>query len=226
MELRLIVGDTETTGPTTHDKVCEIAWVEIDRNFEVIYQVRSLIDPQMPISAGASGVHGIEDKDVAEAPTIEQFFGEVMPGALDGSVCLIAHNVIFDRRYFEPFIPSLAAEVCTLRLARRAFPEVENHKLPTLMYALSLDRGDSHSALGDVITCLSLLRKISEKLEKGIDELAVESLKPIWVEKMPFGKHRGMPVRALDSGYTSWLLKLPDLDRDTRWTLEEIKAGR
>lgn len=226
MELRLIVGDTETTGPTTNDKVCEIAWLEIDRRFNVINEVRSLIDPQMPISPGAMGVHGIEDHMVADSPTIEQFFYEVMPGALDGSTCLIAHNVIFDRRYFGPFMPGLASEVCTLRLARRAFPEVENHKLPTLMYALGLTRGESHSALGDVTTCLDLLRKISDRLDKGIDELAAESLKPIWVEKMPFGKHKGVPLRALDGGYRSWLLKLPDLDRDTRWTLEEIIAGR
>lgn len=226
MELRIIVADTETTGPKTTDKACEIAWLEVDSNLNVINEVHSLIDPQMPISAGAMGVHGIEDHMVANAPTIEEYWSIVNPGALDGPVCFVAHNSIFDKRYYGPYIPNMAAEICTLRLARRAFPEAENHKLSTLMYALQLDRGKSHSAAGDVVTCLSLLRRCSERLGLGVLDLAAESMKPIWVEKMPFGKHKGVPLRALDGGYKAWLLKLPDLDTDTRWTLEEIAAGR
>jgi exodeoxyribonuclease X len=225
MHLRYILGDTETTGPTPSDKVCELAWVELNEELEVIDKQYSLIDPQIRISAGASGIHGITNQDVAEAPTIEEFFGEVLTSPLDGPVMLIAHNVQFDKRYLAPFIPNLAGELCTLRLARRFWPDAENHKLSTLMYHLALTRGESHRADGDVETCLDLLRKIVEKSGKSLPELAAESMEPLFVKVMPFGKHKGTLLKDLPRSYIDWALKLDNLDRDMRYSLELVKTG-
>jgi len=224
---RFIVGDVETTGPTPSDKVVELAWIEIDEDLNVLDRQHSLIDPQRPISASASGVHGLTNADLMDAPTIEEFFGQVLETNLDGQLILIAHNSAFDRRYFGPYMPSLVGEMCTLRLARRLFPEAENHKLSTLMYHLNLVRGTSHRADGDVETCLDLVRKIVEKSGKSIPELAAESMAPVFVNVMPFGKHKGTPLKALPSAYMQWLLKLGDgLDRDMRYSLDLILAGK
>lgn len=225
VETRFILGDTETTGPTPADKVCELAWFELDANLNILDRVHSLIDPQIPISHGASGVHGLTDVDVQDAPTIEEFFQIVKPNALCGSVVLIAHNVIFDERYYGPWIPNLVGRLCTLRLARRIFPEVENHKLSTLMYALGLTRGTSHRADGDVETTYDLLCKIVQASGMTLVDLAAESMQPVEVKVMPFGKHKGKLVKQLDKGYMRWLLALDNLDRDMRWTLEQIQAG-
>ena len=106
------------------------------------------------------------------------------------------------------------------------YPEAENHKLATLMYLLNLTRGKSHSAEGDVDTCLDLVRNIVAKTGKGLQELLNESVEPIWVETMPFGKHKGTPLRNLPSSYIAWLLGLDNLDADMRWSLEKINAER
>ena len=218
--MRWIILDTETTGPTPADKICEIAWAEVDAGINVIDLVHSLIDPEIPVSASASGVHGLTNVELASEPTIEEFFTIVKPNAFDGDIFLVAHNSSFDVRYVGPWIPNLAGQLCTLRLARRVFPEVENHKLSTLKFALDLDRGTSHRADGDVMTTLSLLRKIAEKSGMTLPELAAQAMEPVRVAKMPFGKHKGWEIKTLPANYVKWLLNLDNLDRDMRWSLE------
>ncbi len=159
-ELRFIVADTETTGPTPADRVVELAWVELDADLQVIDRQHSLIDPQRPISASASGVHGITADMITEQPTLDEFFDVIYGTYLTGNVVFCAHNAQFDLRYLGPYIPHLSAEVCTLRLARKYFPACENHKLSTLMYELGLVRGTSHRADGDVDTTVDRQRRI------------------------------------------------------------------
>jgi exodeoxyribonuclease X len=225
---RFIVGDTETTGITPEDQVCEVAWVELDEELQVLDRQHSLIDPQRYISHSASGTHGITNADVVDAPTLKEFFDIILGGtyfAPGDKVFLIAHNAAFDARFLGPYMP-IEATLCTLRLARRVYPEVENHKLSTLMYALGLTRGEKHRADGDVDTTVDLLRKIVEKTGQTLPELAAASLEPIWVELMPFGKHKGVPLKALPGTYIQWLMKLDNLDRDMRWSLEQLLQGK
>lgn len=226
-ELRYLVADTETSGTTPEDRVVEVAWAELDEELQVLDRQYSLIDPQRRISASASGIHGITDTDVIEAPTLDEFFDIILGGTYfrpGDEVCFIAHNAGFDARYLGPHMP-IKLQLCTLRLARHEFPDAENHKLQTLMYHLGLPRGEKHRADGDVDTCLGLLRKIVEKTGMNLRELALASLDPIWVEKMPFGKHKDVPLKALPGNYISWALKLDNLDRDLRWSLEQVVKG-
>lgn len=224
---RRLLADTETTGAGTEDRACEVAWYELDDNLQIIDEQHSRIDPERPISAGASGVHGITNADVADCPTLSEFFGVVLGGTYfqpDDAVTLIAHNAAFDVRYLAPHMP-IKSTICTLRLARRVWPSAENHKLATLMYEMNLKKGDSHSAKGDVLTTYDLLCRIVQETGKTLAELEAESLAPLWVEKMPFGKHRGTSLRVLNSGYVKWLLALDNLDRDMRWSLEQVQKG-
>jgi exodeoxyribonuclease X len=223
---RYIVVDTETTGPTANDAVCEIAWVEIDQNLNELALVHSLIDPQMRISASASGVHGITQDMVEDAPTIEEFFEHLQPQP-EGSYILIAHNVRFDRPRIEPHLPEVSGQVCTLRLARRYLPNAENHKLSTLAYQYGLDRGDSHRADGDVRTCLSLLRYITHLSGLDLDTIVEAEKSPVIIKEMPFGTHRGVPMHLLDKGYARWALRnMSDLDPDLKHTLTLRAEGK
>lgn len=223
---RYIVTDTETTGPTPQDKICEIAWVEIDEQLNEIDLVHSLIDPQRPISASASAVHNITADMVQDSPTVEEFFEQISP-RVGGEYILIAHNVKFDRPRVEPHLPAVVGQLCTLRLARRYLPNAENHKLGTLAYQYGLSRGESHRADGDVRTCLSLLRYITELSGKSLPTLVEEELQPVLVDKMPFGKHKDVPMHLLDRGYALWALRnMQDLDPDLKHTLELRASGK
>lgn len=225
MPYRYIIADTETTGSDANAKVVELAWVEVDDDLNIVAEVSSLIDPQIPIPASASGIHGIEDHHVEHEPTIEEFFYQVHDNPLQGDVILAAHNVNFDLRFLKPFIPSLHSTLCTLRLARRYFPDMENHKLQTLMYALRLTRGKAHRASGDVETTVDLLRKIVEVSGLSLPQLAGLSMEPMFVETMPFGKHKGLPTRALPASYVDWALdNMSNMDSDLRHTFLTIRG--
>lgn len=220
---RWLIADVETTGVRTEDRVVEIAWIEVDNDLNIVDEVHSLIDPEMPIPAAASGVHHITDAMVADAPTISQFF-EIVRGRNLGSYGLIAHNAAFDRRFLEPHSDEILSQMCTLRLARRLYPDLDNHKLQTLRYTFELDAGRAHSALGDITALASFVKMLREVTALSLHGLAQLAMQPIEVKTMPFGKHKGQLLEEVPRSYMSWLLKQSDVDPDLRASMENYLA--
>lgn len=159
--MRYAVIDVETTGfSPINDRVVEMACVLI-QDGALAGTWSTLVDPQRPIPAYATRVHGITDDDVAGAPSFE--LAQRQLHRLCRGATVVAHNAAFDLG----FLPALAylPSLCTVRLARRAFPEAPNYKNQTLRVYLELDRDPalatmpSHRALGDAtITAHILLR--------------------------------------------------------------------
>ena len=220
-----LLADTETTGVSPSDGIVEVAWLLISDDFEVLDEGHSLINPQRPIPAGASAVHGITNKDVEGAPTADEYFYDVLGNKLaDLDAVFTAHNAPFDIRYFGPYLPDATPQMCTLRLARKLYPDVDNHKLGTLVYALGLDVDKSrfHSADGDMIILMSLLGKMTEDFGYTLWDLFEAANTPIQMTKMTFGKHKGTPLKDLPTSYVTWLLKLDNLDPDLRASLGNL----
>lgn len=218
--MRTIVIDTETAGLDPKDGVVDIAIIEVNQDLEPIATFESLIDPQGPISPSASGVHGITAEDVADAPTLQQFFDIcAAKDYCEESLFVVGHNVQFDLRFVAGHLRGPITSVCTLRLARHLYPDAENHKLQTLRYLFGLEAGAAHRAYGDTLLCLNFLRKVSDETGYGIEQLAELSAAPISVDKMPFGKHRGLPLGDLPKQYRNWLLDKADIDDDLRCSL-------
>lgn len=216
-----IVGDVETSGLGPEAKIVEVALAHVDDAMNIIESAHSLIDPQTPINPAASGIHGITNAHVAGKPTIEEFFaGEGAYFADDGDLPLIAHNAKFDMAFLSPHMKALTSTLDTLKLARIIYPEAENHKLQTLRYYLGLDGGSAHSALGDVEVLLSLLRHMCSQSNLDLYGLYKLSQQPILLTKMPFGKHKGTDLNKLPNNYVKWLIGLPDLDENLRYSLE------
>lgn len=219
------LADCETTGVSPSDRMVEVAWLLMDEDFQILDEGHSLINPERPIPAGASAVHGITMKDVESAPTADEYFYDVLGNKL-GSLDAIftAHNAPFDMRYLGPYIPEATPQMCTLRLARKLYPDVDNHKLGTLVYALGLDVDKSrfHSADGDMIILMSLLGKMTEDFGYTLWDLFEAANTPIQMTKMTFGKHKGVPLKDLPASYVSWLLKLDNLDPDLRASLSNL----
>ena len=68
----IIFFDLETTGvDTAHDRIVEISMIKLMPDGEEIVRTRR-INPEMPIPADATAVHGITDEDVKNEATFAQ----------------------------------------------------------------------------------------------------------------------------------------------------------
>ncbi len=72
LERPLVFFDLETTGtdPAT-DRILEISALRVDTDGSKSSRTRR-INPERPIPAEATAVHGIRDEDVAREPTFRQ----------------------------------------------------------------------------------------------------------------------------------------------------------
>lgn len=220
--MKILVADTETSGFSGKDGIVQLAYIEINPDLEVIAEFDTLVDPECPISPGASGVHGLVDADVVEAPTMPELMEEILIprfGKFE-DVLLIAHNCSFDLRFLKHHW-GVTGTLCTLKLARKLLPDAPDHKLQTLRYHLKLDvpEAAAHSARGDALVLLALLKHLIAMGDMDLFELVGYHLRPEKITHMPFGKHKGTVIADLPGSYKLWLLALPDLDETLRWSL-------
>jgi DNA polymerase III epsilon subunit-like protein len=211
--MRFEIADTETTGLSEPMGVCEIGMIEIDSQLNVISEFDALVNPLIPIEPGASGVHGIRDSQVADEPTIDKI---AFP---DGEVCLICHNVKFDRPLLADHM-NIVAQCDTLILARRLLPDCPDHKLGTLAAYIDLQQQLSHRALYDCRWVLGLLEYLVEGSGMNLIQLVNYSNTPQRLSVMPWGKHAGKKFSELPYSYIHWLKGLDDLDIDMQLSIK------
>lgn len=221
---KFFVADVETTGISSTDRIVEVAFVAIDEDFNELSRGYSLIDPEIPIPAGASAVHHITNRMVEEEPTILQYMHlNEFPMKAEDSV-LIAHNADFDFRYLGDWMHPDTQVMCTLRLARKLYPDADSHKLQALKYYLDLPEveGDAHRADADVYMLVNLLRHMSMVSGLSLQGLMELANQPIVVTHWKFGKFKGKRLEEADKGYVKWLLGQDNVDKDLRATLEKM----
>lgn len=221
---RFIFADTETTGVSTSDKVCELAWREVDKDFNVVREDYSLINPGKPIHYAASAVNGITDDMVRDAPSLEDYMVSLGNPLMGEDVVLICHNAPFDYRYLKPYMSPEAQTICTLRCARMLYPDAANHKQATLaaMLGVYVDRSKAHAADGDLDVLMTVTRVMCAEHNLTLPDLLQVQARKRQIALMPFGKHKGTKLTELPRNYVSWLLKEANLDEDLRASLEAI----
>jgi exodeoxyribonuclease X len=216
-DFQVDVFDTETA--SLEGGVCDIAIVRLDEDFNVLWEVESLIDPQRPISPTASGIHHITDDMVQHEPTLSEFMElHGFPWNRRGLI-VGGHNVRFDIRVCKEHLPDDVGHIDTLKLARNFWPDAENHQLQTLRYMHKIRGGDAaHRAMGDVVTCINLLHYMADLKRTNLRGLMELSRAPLTLDtKFPFGKHKGVKLRDMPRSYCQWLLdNVHDLDPDLR----------
>jgi exodeoxyribonuclease X len=219
--MRYVAIDVETTGMSKQDDICEFAFAELDEDLNVVLSGGSIVNPKCPISPGAAGVHGITNNIAAGMPRLEDFFASTPHPFDNDDIIVIAHNAPFDVRFISKYM-EIMGSVCTLRLARNIYPDSPDHKLQTLRHYLELEvDGDAHSASGDVAVLVALVRKMREDTGMDLDDMYTHATNLPPINKMPFGKHKGTPLKDLPPNYVTWLLSLPDLSDDLKISLQK-----
>ncbi len=166
MHRRYAVVDVETTGfDPLADRVVEIACTIVDGG-RIVSTWASLVDPQRAIPPRVTRVHGIADRHVRGAPTFDVAARELLRRC-DGARP-VAHNASFDRRFLAPLDDR--PWICTVALARRAFPNAPAYGNQSLRRYLEIDAAIgggrtivAHRALDDTLVTAHILMKCLER---------------------------------------------------------------
>ena len=164
------VLDTETTGLSAGDEIVQIGIVAGD-GATVLNQ---LIKPTIPIPSDASAIHGIYDRDVADAPSFKQIYIQLST-QLAGQV-VVAYNMDFDWRMLQQTtsryrLPDLrmGKRDCAMKQYARFKGVRKNngrnyirHKLGNAVRQEGLQVAKAHDALDDAHMTLALIRKMAD----------------------------------------------------------------
>ncbi|TXI83866.1 MAG: 3'-5' exonuclease [Crocinitomicaceae bacterium] len=247
LERPLAIFDLEATGLNiSQDRIVEIAIIKInpDGTEETF---TSKVNPEMPIPEEVSLIHGIYDKDVADAPKL----GDLAQRIIDfvGDADLGGYN----SNKFD--IPMLAEEMLRVgsdfKMTGRHFVDVQNifHKMEqrTLAAAFQFycqsELDNAHNALADTSATWKVLQSQLEKypdlkaevpfladFSKAGNQHILDFAGRLAVDEngdavYNFGKHKGKTVKQVNEdepGYYGWFVsESTDFPKYTKQKLKE-----
>ena len=166
-----VAFDLETTGlnPLT-DKIIEIGAVYVDHG-QVIGSYSQLINPIVHIPFAASEVNHITDEMVKDCPTIESVLPEFRDFIEDVPV-LAAHNAKFDAEFLMAAAKECGVDLNvrffdTLALSREAWPNLKNHKLPTIAAKIKHPIDQAHRAYDDAAVLPDLINSAMRVIKRA-----------------------------------------------------------
>ena len=167
----LVVLDFETTGlsPDQGDRAIEIGAVRLVDG-QIRDRFQALMNPGRRVDSFNESYTGISNAMLAKAQPCATVMAEF--SAYLGDDNLVAHNASFDRRFLEAELERIQRHspcdfACSMLAARRLYPEMDNHKLGTLVSQLRLPSdGVYHRALADAEMTAHLWMRMLEDIER------------------------------------------------------------
>lgn len=150
----LAIVDIETTGTNSNrDRVIEIGILRVE-NGKVVSTWQSLIDPGQYLPIEISNMTGIQQMDLEKASSWRHM-SDTIEELLEGCI-FVAHNARFDysfvkREQSRIGKKMLQKQLCTVRLARRLYPEMASHSLGSLIDRFGINFQRRHRALDDAL---------------------------------------------------------------------------
>jgi DNA polymerase-3 subunit epsilon len=235
--------DLETTGvDPAKDRIVEIAIIKLLPGGGRDSLVRR-VNPEMPIPASATAIHGISDEDVKDAPTFKQISHEIKNFIHQ---CDLAG---YNSNKFD--IPALAEEFLRAGIpvdfkerklvdVQQVFFKMEARTL-SAAYAFYCNKElvNAHSAMADVEATVDVLQAQLERypdLAKDVqglheftggDEIVDYARRIILKNGVPvfnFGKHKGIAVEEVfkkEPQYYDWMMQA-DFALHTKQCISEI----
>lgn len=174
-----VVFDIETSGfDPKREAIIEIGAVLVKDGMIQPERFSTFADPQRTLSPKIVSLTGITDDMLLGAPSQEEAVTAFLKFA--NGRPLVAHNADFDISFIRQAainmgIPFEPTTVDTLSLARRLYPQLNNHKLDTVAEYLCLGAFNHHRADDDAATAAGILldelRLLQERGAKEIGDI-------------------------------------------------------
>lgn len=145
------------TADAGRDSACAVAVVRVENGSVVEREYRLVRPPRSKFSPFCVRVHGIHWRDVKDAPSFGGIWPQLTP-LLQGVDFIAAHNASFDRSVLQACSAAAglpmpeAPFLCTVKLARAIWTQLENHKLNTVAAHLDITL-QHHHAGSDAEAC-------------------------------------------------------------------------
>lgn len=235
--------DLETTGTNLAcDRIIEIAIVKLNTDGTRTIK-RKLVNPEIPIPAGSSDVHGITDDMVREAPVFKQVANELKQFMENCDLSGYNSNRFDVPMLVEEFLRAgLEFDITTRKLldVQKIFHQMEQRTLSAAyrFYCNKTLEG-AHGAEVDAAATSEVLEAQMERYpqlgnsvetilgflgEDQIVDLARRFIMEKGVEVFNFGKHKGKPVADIlkaEPQYYDWMMK-GEFPLHTKQKLTEI----
>ncbi|MBY0010168.1 ATP-dependent DNA helicase DinG [Paenibacillus typhae] len=165
--MKFAVLDFETTGTQSVGEIIQVglAIIEEDRSVSRVYG--SYVKPGTPIPPFITGLTGITDADVADAPELDEMMMELVP--LLDDVVLVGHNVAFDFHFLQNaldrcgYLPFQGRILDTIDFLKICFPSLTTYQLGAVSAHFKLTHERPHQADSDALaTALVLLKCLDE----------------------------------------------------------------
>ncbi|MCX7875825.1 MAG: exonuclease domain-containing protein [Melioribacteraceae bacterium] len=186
-EAEYSVFDFETTGTSAKfENVIQIGIVKI-KNKKIVDTFSSYINPGKPIPYFITTLTGITNSDVENAPFFDEVYPKIKEFVADS--ILVAHNLSFDYSFLKyecarnelSLLENYA--ICTLKLARKIFPDLTSKSLGSLVKYLKVKHRNVHTGLGDATATAKVFLRMFEPLKTNFDVYTIDDL--IKVQSLP-----------------------------------------
>ncbi|MGB5818262.1 MAG: exonuclease domain-containing protein [Saonia sp.] len=157
------IVDIETTGNGIQgNKITEISIFKYDGD-KVVDEFTSLVNPECEIPYFITGLTGIDNPMVRNAPKIHEIAPKILK-ITEGSI-FVAHSVNFDYNVIKNELKGIGLDftrkkLCTVRLSRKLFPGYRSYSLGKLCSAMNIPLTDRHRARGDAHATVLLFQRL------------------------------------------------------------------
>lgn len=225
------IVDAETTAIKVGvEGVCELGWTDLlfepESKICHIGQPGSILyRPAHPIPPEAMAIHHITDEDVADCTGCSETDLRALVGSSStwddvGPPAFIAsHNWSMEAQFFTSEILGNARPICTMKVARRVWPEAPGYGNQVLRYwrKLPVDRvlaSPPHRAPADTHVTAHLLAV--QLQEARVSHMVHWTQEPQYYATCPLFKYKGRAWPDVPADYLEWMTgpKAKDLDPD------------
>lgn len=151
--MKFAITDIETTGSyASGNSITEIC-VAIHDGERILDRFHTLINPGVRIPLAITALTGIDNDMLDGAPAFSDIAEDLL-NFFDDTV-FVAHNASFDYSFIKAGFDELGLKwnpkrLCTVRLARKAFPGHRSYSLGNITRELGIVNERAHRAYGDV----------------------------------------------------------------------------
>ena len=160
--MNFTVIDFETAN-SKRASACALGIVRVE-NGRIVDKEAWLIKPDdMRFDGMNIGIHGIRPEHVINASEFGELYQEIFGDKLRDQL-VVAHNASFDMSVLRKSLELYDIEfpsfdyLCTVKLAQKTWPNLDNHKLNTLSDFLEF-KFKHHDALDDCLACANVMIK-------------------------------------------------------------------